>query len=271
MKQRLRNANRESIYHSKTKHVPTSVWLMAVVMALALQGCMFGKVESIQADSPVTNIGQGQYFVITGKGQCSMLRVKFGDGQSYDYSNHDFDKYPVASIPHYYNGWGGTKIVTAEGITNCAGKAVTTINVQPMKKVIAMGYFTSPAASDVAIGNLINGCALVPGAPMLKQKSIVHITAVDSSQWIDFGCLLEGCRYNANGENAPAPLNFPVPGRNKYSLVLRVGGVQVIQGGTDVTFTAALDGALEFCLNDDNMSDNRGGWGINIEVDESGL
>lgn len=272
MKQRLRIANRGPIGGPimKTKYVLTSVWLVAVVMALGVQGCTFGKVISIQAQHPVINVDQPQNFFITGKGQCSMLRVKFGDGQSYDYSNHDFDKYPTASIPHYYYGWGGTKIVTAEGITNCVDKAQTTINVQPMKKVIAICFNCGARLPmDHVASTTTNGCGYFPDFPMIKQKSIVHITAVDPPR-IDFGCLFGGCIYNANGENASAPLNFPVPGKNKYSLVIRIGG-QVIQGGTDVTFTSAWNGTLEFCVNDDNRSDNSGGWRIEIEVDESGL
>jgi hypothetical protein len=51
-------------------------------------------------------------------------------------------------------------------------------------------------------------------------------------------------------------------------MVLRVG-TQVVQGGTDVTFTTSQAGPLEVCVNDDNLSDNTGAGGLRIEVDES--
>ncbi len=52
-------------------------------------------------------------------------------------------------------------------------------------------------------------------------------------------------------------------------LVLRVGST-VFQGGTSAQFTATNGGVLELCQNDVNTTDNTGGWGITIEVDELG-
>jgi len=47
-------------------------------------------------------------------------------------------------------------------------------------------------------------------------------------------------------------------------------GTQVVQGGTDVTFTTTQAGPLEVCVNDDSLSNNTGAWGLLIDVDESG-
>jgi hypothetical protein len=51
-------------------------------------------------------------------------------------------------------------------------------------------------------------------------------------------------------------------------MVLRVG-TQVEQGGTNVMITTNQVGALEVCVNDDNLADNSGAWGVHVEVDES--
>jgi hypothetical protein len=33
--------------------------------------------------------------------------------------------------------------------------------------------------------------------------------------------------------------------------------------------TTNQGGALEVCVNDDNLADNSGAWGVHVEVDES--
>jgi hypothetical protein len=44
----------------------------------------------------------------------------------------------------------------------------------------------------------------------------------------------------------------------------------VVQGGTDMRFTTNQFGALEICLNDNNLADNKLGYQIDIEVDQLG-
>ncbi len=60
------------------------------------------------------------------------------------------------------------------------------------------------------------------------------------------------------------------PGFREFSLILRLTP-QVVQGGTGTaTFTAGQAGTLELCQNDGDLSDNKGGWQIEISGDELG-
>ena len=48
------------------------------------------------------------------------------------------------------------------------------------------------------------------------------------------------------------------------------GQVQLVQGLAQHTeFVVNTMGPLEFCVNDDVLSDNSGGWGLAIQVDET--
>ena len=51
--------------------------------------------------------------------------------------------------------------------------------------------------------------------------------------------------------------------------MLKVGN-QVAPGGTDTRFTTTEAGTLQVCVNDNNPSDNRGGYEIHFDVDELG-
>jgi hypothetical protein len=184
-----------------------------------------------------------------------MLRVDFGDGRKEDRPNVDLASNPQFS--HVFNGWEGGKTVTAEGIQDCTGKVNTRFTIPP--PVYQLGYAQPGSTTE---------CDPIPNRPPLTPRTLVHVTA-DPSPLINFGCQPGGCSYDANGSTATAGSNFPFPGLRAYSLVLRVGS-QVVQGGTDVRFTTTGNGRLEICQNDDRISDNVGGWGLNITVDELG-
>jgi hypothetical protein len=49
------------------------------------------------------------------------------------------------------------------------------------------------------------------------------------------------------------------PFLRKYSLVLQVGQ-QIVQGGTNMSFTTNQGGLLQLCVNDEQLNDNTGGW-----------
>jgi hypothetical protein len=101
-------------------------------------------------------------------------------------------------------------------------------------------------------------CTLVPNVPPLRPKTVVKITA---DRQINFGCAFNGCIYDADGDKtSTAPANFPFPNFRTYSLIFRLG-TQVVQGGTNTSFTTNQSGLLEVCVNDDNLPDNTGGWG----------
>jgi hypothetical protein len=209
---------------------------------------------------------------IWGEGICSLVRLNFGDGQFIEGSNIDFGK-SGAQIPwvvsHAYQGWPGPKTLTAEGVTNCAGKESQSLHV--FQRPPNQSNNLSPEAFMLAYGQPgPNVCDALNAPPLRRNTRVTITTNPDPAVRINFGCVLPGCIYDADGEpNSVAPAGFPFPGLKKYSLVLRVGTQQPIQGGSNVSFTTTQEGPLEICVNDDHISDNSGAWGIIILVDES--
>lgn len=261
MRQRLRNSDTEPLGRATTR--PTSLRIAAVlffmfVSVLGLQSCTFAKVETIKYDHFNSQRGHPMEFTVSGTGNCTMLSLDWGDGQPlFQANNVDFDANLLGvKFSHAYNGWGGKKTVTAQGVTNCVGTATTAISVVPP---FALAFGQPGTAA----------CSVVPNAPPVPANSLVHITTnPDPQVRINFGCFLGGCVYNADGEpNSVAPAGYPFPGLRKYSLVIRIG-TQVVQGGTDVFFTATQGGPMEVCVNDDVLHDNSGAWGIFIDVNK---
>ena len=198
------------------------------------------------------------HFKLDGDRVCGNVRIDFGDGSNpvqssgYDFSN-------PTQFDHYYGlGWGGKKTVKAVGLQNCVGTAQMIIEITPSVYKLA---YAQPRPS---------ACDFVPNKPALRPNTKVHITTnPDPSIKINFGCLFNNCVFDADGINSMATSGYPFPGLRPLSLVLRVG-TEVFQGGTDRMFTTHQTGRLEVCVNDDNLSDNTGAWGLFIEVDESG-
>ena len=237
-----------------------TVPLFAVlVLAFLMQGCA-GKVVAVTPSATTTERDRAVYFTVTGTGDCTKMRVSWGDGQPPFETSMNFDNHPEGmSLPHSYYGWGGPKTVTAEGVTNCGGKAQTSIIVQPHPFVLAVGF------------PFQNGsCGAVPNVLKLRKNSLVKVSTSDLK--VNYGCLLSGCVYDSFGEpNSVAPAGYPFPGLRKYSLVIRVG-TQVVQGSSkDFTFTADQEAMLEVCENDDAPSDNVGAWKVVFEVVEPAL
>jgi hypothetical protein len=189
---------------------------------------------------------------LDGYGVCT-LQVNFGDGTPVvKLTNYDLSNPPT--LTHVFK-WGGTRTITVTVLDACIGGAVATVRVPAFKIGYAMPRPTY--------------CDPVP-VPALPKNAVLHITTnPDPNVKINFGCLLDQCVYDADGINNAATPGYPFPGMRPLSLILRVGG-QPFQGGTNVTFTAPLGGSLEVCANDDNMGDNRGAWGINLDVDYPG-
>ena len=254
-------------------------------LAFALQGCSIGKISWVgieDRNTPNTTIGCGIHpniqgcqigkpiqAMIGGVGECTLFRVHWGDGQSTDVVNTDLGNYPAnakfAFVSHTYTGWPGTKRVTVEGVTNCAGTA----NADFM-----LAHEISPTARRtdtpiVLLQPVTTTCTPVPNKPPLRPNTIVTIMADPSLPATNYGCFLGiDCIFGADGQpGSSAPTSFPFAGLRKYSMVLRVGG-DLFQGGLNANFTTTHPGALEICVNDDILNDNKGGWLVNIEVDE---
>ena len=198
----------------------------------------------------------GAEFVIKGRGECGAIRVRFGDGTSTEVRPANFDG--EVSVPHTYTGWSGPKKLTAESVENCIGQVSSTVSVEPAQLKIAM--FGRPASA----------CSPVTGFPPVRAGSRVSVDAITNPEsMISFnGVIKRGIDGSPEVALGP-PFAFPFPGLKAHSLVIRIG-TQVEQGGKGRSFVANQTGPLEFCINDDVMGDNNGGWGIALTVDETG-
>ena len=249
----------------------------AAAPVLFLSGCDFGQVTNLSVTAPQCSANQSfcdvvrhdetATFTVRGKGLCKVARLNFGDGEFVDANDLDFDTGPWV-VYHNYEGWPGRKTAAAEGVTNCTGKATQAMQVS---KNAAHGEVWNVGIAD-PFSDPIN-CFNVPlgaGATMPPLRPNTTVTAsAQTTPLIQFGCI-GGCAFNPDGRmGTVAAAPEPFPGMRELSLVWRVG-TQVVQGGTaSVTFVTQQPGPLEICVNDRKMSDNRGGWEVNILVDES--
>lgn len=109
-------------------------------------------------------------------------------------------------------------------------------------------------------------CNPVPNLPTLRPGLTVTVVDIGRTQ-MDIGCChlpsqtvgIAGI-FGTSAKNPP----FPFAGFREYSMVMQLGAQQVAPG----TFTTNQAGTLEICINDDNLADNSGAWGVNIRVDE---
>ena len=190
------------------------------------------------------------------RGNSMKVSIDFGDGTPPAVvANYDFLNPPP--VVHNYTGWRGRKTVKAGSVENCVGEAKTIFSITP--RVLVVGY-AQP---------LPTSCASIPNKPSLRKNTIVHMkTNPDPNVRINFGCAFNACIHDADGRNSPAVAPFPFPGLREFSMVMKVG-TQVVQGGTNVSFTTNQAGLLEICVNDSDLFNNTGAWGLHIEVDES--
>jgi len=256
--------------------------LIVAALGLVLQGCTVGRLSYVFIDDPAEHyscqvqtgalqrhcvMGRPVQASVQGTGNCSLLRIQWGDGQTSDIANQDFGtstNVNYARTEHIYTGWPGDKRVVVEGVTNCAGTAsadftlINEVSPSDLRASTVIGL-SQPVSTT---------CTTVPNRPPLRADTVVSITVNPTLQPTNYGCPFGGCVYDADGKpGSSAPSRFPFPSLREFSLVLRVGG-DVYQGGMNTRFVTKNPGALEICVNDDNLSDNRGDWGLTITIDE---
>lgn len=235
---------------------------VASIAVILAQACTpMGKVEGISPGQSSVDRSLIAVFTVSGTGPCALFRIYWGDG-TYDEDGANYSGAWSNHERHVYTGWGGTKTVTAEGTTNCAGSAQTSIQVNPQvwREALDLRTPIPESASD-------RSCVGSTSLPILRKDSTVMVTTSPVSS-IDFGCILGGCVYGIDGEpNSVAPADYPFPGLRKYSLVIKVGS-QIVQGGNNVTFTANETEALQLCINDNVLAGDSGVWGAFFEVTE---
>ena len=116
-------------------------------------------------------------------------------------------------------------------------------------------------------------CNAVPNTQPLRAGSTVSVTEFPGTSMINFGCPFNGCTNDTAGNSGATHAGFPFPAMRRHSLVLRIvsagGNVQAEQGGPVTRFVVREDGPLEICVNDTVLSDNTGGWGMAVTVDET--
>jgi hypothetical protein len=202
-------------------------------------------------------------FTVSGRGVCGKIRVLFGDGTSQEVGPADLAT--GVGVGHTYTGWGGPKKVTAETVSDCMGRTSTEVMVEPTFKAVGMG----------ATG-LTSACNVLAGVPPLRQGSRVTVGDASNGQAkMNMGGFVPPRGIDGSPEVALGPpFTFPFPGLKAHSLVLRInssnGSSQIEQGGIGKSFVVRNTGPLELCINDDNIFDNTGAWGVTLEVDERG-
>lgn len=264
-----------------------------LVSSCMLAACNSGRITRVEIDSATRTVCDSTFNTpcgvldtqpvtvrVWGVGKCDSVGVKMGDGSTlYSPYQHDFGKtgslVPFEVTHTYGYSWPGVKTIHAYSKENCMGEARETIQV--MRKIgtevhseldfnLALPYFQGngpapgPCMRAFDVHNVRN----------LRPNTKVTVTAKpDPNNKINFGCFLGGCIYGVDGEaGTAAAAPFPFVGMSKYSMVLRVGN-QVVQGGSQTSFTTTGTGSLEICVNDDILPDNTGTWKFTISVDES--
>ncbi len=112
----------------------------------------------------------------------------------------------------------------------------------------------------------LDSCNRVTTLPQLRPGLTVTVVDIGRTQ-MDIGC----CHLPSQtvsiggifGTSAKSP-PFPFAGFREYSMVLQLGSQQSATG----SFTTRQAGSLELCINDDDLTNNAGAWGVNIRIDE---
>ncbi len=125
-------------------------------------------------------------------------------------------------------------------------------------KPLRLGFMSPTSGSS---------CVLVPNLPPLRPGLRLIASDLNTTK-INVGCcdpFPDSTVSTFGAAGTLAGVTFPFSGFRKYSLVMRVGSQR--EPG-DTTFTTNQAGPLEVCINDDNLANNSGAWGIGIQISE---
>lgn len=244
-----------------------------LALPLVLCGCAGGIIQSVAlAPAQTPDIDKPVDIIVGGSGTCGRLSVNWGDHGQTSEDFYNVDLTAQKHLTHTYSGWRGGKTVNVKGQYKCDGTAVTRFITTPDK--MTFGWARKPnGMNPTACFNVPSATTPSGDMPPLPENSLVHVTG-DSSPQVNFGCSFNGCIYDPDGKpGTSAPTTFSFPGFRDYSLVLRLTGTILLQGGKAAApFSAPLGGILQFCQNTDNPTANiTGGWGIEVKVDELGF
>lgn len=252
---------------------------LSVLFVVALPGCNGVQVNLIRSVEIVPGqtqaLGVPLAFVVKGSGTCGTFTMDWGDGSTTDVvtaqtSSCFVNPDPAEPKPHFrctrehtYSDWEGGKTVTVTAKQGCDGRVNTRFVTAPAEFVLA---FARPGP---------NFCDAISGKAPVQNRTLVKITTVPTTTrcgGIWYSTENPHC-YDADGIAALATAgggrSFPFVGMRQFSLVLRVG-TQIVQGGTNMSFTTNQTAPLEFCVNEPNSLGGVGGYEIHIRADELG-
>lgn len=220
-------------------------------------------------------------FNVAGQGECGTIGIDFGDGTTQQTSSGSFKRLspPQIGFQHEYTNqhpldptvWPGPKTVHAFSVANCAGEARMRVNVL-LERTDPAGHPSFHPSFLVGLAQPTALACNVASPRFVRTGATVSITEIPGSPMINFGCAFGGCINDMSGNSGATNAGFPFSTLRRHSLVLRIvgsGGTQVVQGSTQTRFVVAQTGPLEFCVNDDVLADNTGGWGMAVTVDET--
>jgi len=260
--------------------------LLPLASMVALTACTAGKITGVavtsrtQCDSSRPSVCGALRLdtvtltvEVTGQGICKEASVNFGDGSfSLVEKNVDFSRGPWRITHDYGGAWPGKKTIRAQGVSDCVGEVTTPHVVFEHDR--GEGKFDEMLKFAVAQDGTdapFQYCHAFPSStswPALRPNTVVTVTSPPTPT-IRFCPPPANCENTADGRaGSSAGSAFPFPGFREFSLVLAVGS-QNVQGGASTTFTTTQSGELLLCFNDGNLLDNRGGWQLNVSVDES--
>ncbi len=233
--------------------------LLLLALSLPAYGDTFNLIQGVNVVQPIAMGTMPVTIVVNGSGKCREMEIDWGDMSKDTQQYVDLASHPT--FKHSFAGGGG-KTVTITAKTGCEGKVRTRFVVEPSVFRLGFAQVQKPTATT---------CRQVPNIQTVSPNTLVRITTLPATgvTGINFGCPF-GCWYDADGRSgSTADSRFPFPGFREYSLVLKVG-LDKFQGGTNTTFVAKRSGLLEVCLNDFDMTNNSGGYQINIRQDQLG-
>jgi hypothetical protein len=263
-------------------HAPSCFRVCAAALVpavLLLQSCQSGGqanvIQSIEIDNNfLLSVGAPSLdtaipFIVRGAGGCPAV-VNWGDGSSPDAPFLNLSG-GADTVRHTFTGWSGGKTVSvvSRDQQRCIGGDTVRFNIPPTTLAFGLSGQGGAACKQISF----------PSRPVVRPGWLIQITNVlipGSPGGINFGCsIVPPCVLDAHGKDpAPAGAGFPFQALRPFSLVLRIAETgfapQVVQGDTYVRFETERTGPLEFCLNDDDMTDNRGGYELHVQVDQLG-
>ena len=284
------------------------VWIFLVVSCALLAGCgkggtVTGTVTDFEfvnarmgsTGSPEIAVDEPLELRVSGTGKCDTVKITFGTdlggggGELFALvSSADFSR-PVIENSFAYPArvWRGRRKVTVAGVDTSGIQNALPCHGTVTKNI----YVTGVGPTFLSFGRYgvnirpNNACASGTAAtpvplPRLRKDTEVRINVdapnpADPTPRVDemrVGTGSGAAFYDADGDGFVASPSFAFPGRVRFSVVYRVGRLEV-QGKKGVVFFRTNElSPLEFCFNEDaTLLNGNGGFLFEVAIDESNV